>query len=115
MRNRILSLASLFVTALAALPAAVPGVELDLQGTLSVSPDPLAAGDQATIKLSNPAMAGQTVTITIKSGSPANPEPQTITIVLDDTGVGSAEWTVPGWSSAIFSAPGAADVRKSIS
>jgi hypothetical protein len=114
MRTRVLSVASLLLVAMAAVPSPAGETCLNLQGTLSVSPDTLLAGDEATIQFSNPAMAGQKITITITSGDPARPETQTIRITLDEDGKGSAQWDVPSWNSALFSAPSAADVRQLI-
>lgn len=114
MRTRVLSVASLFAALLAAAPAPADGASLLLQGTLSVSPGVLTAGDEATIRYSDPAMAGQRIVVTIAKSVGDRREAVTVTITLDADGNGSATWLVPNWDSAVFSAPGAADVRRAV-
>lgn len=114
MRPRTLFVASLFASLLAAAPAPAVGSRPSPQGTLSVNPNPLVAGDVATISYSNPAKAGEKITVTIKSGDPDSPETQTVVIKLDEAGTGSVTWTVPGWDSAKFVAPSAPDVTRQV-
>jgi hypothetical protein len=60
------------------------------------SPSPVDAGDQLTIKFSNPDLADTTVTVTATNGQGATVN---IKIKLDGNGNGSVKWPVPatGW------------------
>lgn len=80
------------------------------QGSISVNPGVLRAGDSATINYSNPNRAGQVVLIEIDNGSRRTPQTATIEIHLDANGNGSASWAVPAWMVAKFNAPDAAEV-----
>lgn len=77
--------------------------------TLTVEPAVLTEGSTAEVTYNNPKLAGQTVVIRITDGTPKGPVVQ-IEVLLNSNGDGKAGWTVPGWSDAHFSAPGASDV-----
>lgn len=85
------------------------------QGTIAVPAGPLAAGSTITIGFSNPALAGQTVTIDIDGATLPEPEFTKVEITLDASGKGSVEWTVPGWFAVSFNGPGAYEVTRIIS
>lgn len=81
--------------------------------SLSV-PDNLNVGQVAAIVYSDPTRAGQVVTVEITSGG-LIPLTESITITLNENGVGAAGWTVPSWGKATFTAPNVVDEVRSIS
>jgi hypothetical protein len=84
-----------------------------LSPTIGVSPDPLSAGGTATITISG-GTPDSSVTVSINNGaSPPNTKSDSVPVTLDANGDGQATWPVPasGWSTAIFSTPGASDVN----
>lgn len=81
------------------------------QATLSV-PENLVVGDDVTISYSDPARAGQTITVKITGGFPETTE--YLDIHLDEQGRGSVTWTVPDWASAHFNAPGVSETTRLI-
>ena len=79
----------------------------------SVTPDGgLFAGTTATIKYSDPNLAGRTILVEITDGGVLNQQEAYVTIQLDANGNGTATWCVPecGWSQARFTAPEAATI-----
>lgn len=109
MNLRALLASSLLASLLAAVPA--PTSDCFTNPSLTVTPDVLNVGDQATISYSNPSLAGQLVTIRIDNGSRSNRIETTITIQLDADGKGVATWTVPDWEFANFNATGVGEVN----
>ncbi len=98
---------------LAGAMALVLGPVLAAQATLTISPKPPTAGTVAIVTYSNPALHGQTVTVTIDNGgSPASV--QTLQITLDADGNGSKGWLVPWWTWASLNAPGVVQQNTSI-
>ena len=77
-----------------------------LAQTLTVSPDPLQQGQNASINYSDPNRAGETITIEVDNGMVINPKTDTIEITLDSSGNGSTQWRVPDWDMANFNAAG---------
>lgn len=70
---------------------------------IHVSPDPLVAGESATISYGpNPSRANTTVTVQISDGGDHSENHQ---VPLDGNGAGSFQWTVPHWQEAHFNAP----------
>ena len=91
----------LFVLSTLAMSAA-PGPARGLQ----VGPSILQAGGQANISYSNPARAGETVTVDINDNGFPETQTDQVQIELDENGEGSAKWDVPaGWGVAAFNAP----------
>jgi hypothetical protein len=83
--------------------------------TLKVSPEShLTQGQTATITYSDPSRAGQTIAVAIDDGGTEQPEVFVLFIELDPQGRGSATWEVPEWDSAVFNAPGAAEVIRPV-
>lgn len=82
--------------------------------TLSVPNGVLTPGDTITIGYSNPALAGQKVTVKIDDGGVPSPQTSTVEIMLDASGNGTAPWTVPVWELARFNAPGAPEQTRAI-
>ena len=83
---------------------------------LSVTPDPLSAGGQATITYSGGTPNGS-VTVDIDNGeSPPNDRTDTVQIQLDENGNGTATWNVPssGWESAGFNESHVQEVTRQI-
>lgn len=78
------------------------------QASLQVD-DYLTAGDSIEIVYSNPAMAGQVVTLEISNASrdPKTNVTVSLEIELDAQGVGRVTWVVEDWFQAEFTAPGA--------
>ena len=80
-------------------------------GSLQVGPTFLRTGGQANISYSNPARAGDTVTIDIDDGGFPNTQTDQVPIQLDENGNGTAKWDVPeGWDGAKFNAPDCPEV-----
>lgn len=79
--------------------------------TLTVQPSPvLTAGDVATIRYSQPGMAGKDIVVKVSGGFPV-PSTETVVIHLDKNGEGSATWIVNGnWSTARFNGGDAPEV-----
>ncbi|MCB9877579.1 MAG: hypothetical protein H6835_08275 [Planctomycetes bacterium] len=81
---------------------------------MAVGPNVLTSGSMATITYSDPSRAGQTILVTIDNGMRRTPEVQTVEIVLNENGVGTANWLVPAWDGAKFNADGVAEVFRPI-
>ncbi|MBK8979956.1 MAG: hypothetical protein IPM29_29000 [Planctomycetes bacterium] len=110
-----MSIRSLFAVAAIALTGSFQ--PLTAQGQLTVNPGVLVAGDDAVITFSDPSKAGETVTIEIDNGSFVNPRSSSVEIRLDDSGTGSARWTVPDdpyWIGAHFTGPSGPSVSRGI-
>lgn len=73
------------------------------QGSLGVS-EGLQAGGTAQVTYSNPDQAGSQVDVEVSNDMG---EVRTIKVVLNENGVGTAEWEVPetGWLLASFRTP----------
>jgi hypothetical protein len=81
----------------------------DAQAGLKVTPRCPNAGETVSIEYSNPARAGQWVTVHIDDGGNP-PTCESVSILLDAGGNGSAPWVVPAWCYASFNAPDVAEV-----
>lgn len=95
---------------IAAILALLPLSALRAQSLVVNPGDVLTAGSQAEITYSNPALAGQKVTVEVSGGFPV-PSTQQVTIQLDADGNGVGSWTVTSdWRSARFNAPSVQEV-----
>ena len=89
---------------LAVLTAAV-----NAQAGMTVTPGSPSPGDTVTIEYTNPALAGQEISVHIDDGG-IPPTVVCVKIRLDGAGKGKATWLVPAWCYASFNAPGVEEV-----
>jgi hypothetical protein len=101
-------------TALLALVVGVLSAVATAQATLGV-PEVLTGGQDAPVTYSDPARAGEAVTVTVDNGSVVNPQSEELVVHLDEDGNGSVMWRVPlTWDCARFNAPGVEELSRSI-
>ena len=83
---------------------------------ITVEPDPLTSGEDATITYGSGAdAAGDTITVEIDDGGQPTPQTDTVTIELDGSGAGTGTWEVPaGWGLANFNVSGCPEVTRLI-
>lgn len=76
--------------------------------TLTITPGgPVQPGTEVTLSYDNPALANQTIVVTVTGGNP--PVVESVPIPLDATGKGSGKWKAPtGWRKGYVNAPGCA-------
>ena len=105
----------LATTIATALLVAAPAVAQGPEPTLEVSESTLHVGDTVTITYFNPLLAGQTIQIDVDDGRRRDPHTDAVSITLDATGHGTANWTVPDWSMAKFNGPDVGEVFCTVS
>jgi hypothetical protein len=99
-----------------ALLALVVGV-LSTQATAQVLgvPAVLTGGQDAPVTYSDPARAGEAITVTVDNGSVVDPQSEELVVHLDENGNGSVMWRVPlTWAGARFNAPSVEEITRSI-
>lgn len=67
---------------------------------------PFPAGTVVTVCFTNPALAGQTITVDVRSDTG---ESQSLAITLNTEGYGCVTWTAPSWDTATFQHSTSAD------
>jgi len=73
--------------------------------SMTVTPDVLTVGGEATITYSDPGLANQTIIIAIDDMGIPTPRTDFVEIELGADGKGQKKWTVPSWDLAHFVAP----------